>query len=152
MGHRRVGGALRDRDVLRALRLCKITRLIEAQIDIAFFIAALEFPGLHPGADHRDLVARLVDVIAAGLQRLLPHPDTADGHEDRSQDALVLLLLIGGDGLAARIRGHPLLLTGAGSRLLRDHVAEIYRRDNVGLDDADRTLGYVNRILDVDVP
>jgi hypothetical protein len=71
------------------LRLCKIPRLIEAQIDVTSIIAALEFPGLHASAHHRDIIGRFIGVIAAGLQSLLPNTDATDRDKDGGELAFI---------------------------------------------------------------
>ena len=89
-----IGGALGHRHILRALRLRQIAGLIEAEIDISPLITPLEFPGLHPGADHCDLIRGFVDVIAAGLQSLFPDADATDRDKDRGQICLHRLLFL----------------------------------------------------------
>lgn len=64
-------------------------RLIEAQIDVASFIAALEFPGLHASAHHRDIIGRFIGVIAAGLQSFFPDADATNRHEDGGELAFI---------------------------------------------------------------
>ena len=131
-------------------RLGQVARLIEAEIDVALLIAALEFPGLHAGAHHRDLVGRFIGVIAAWLQRLFPDADAADRHKDGGQLAFIGFCFSGGDGFAARIRRHHLLL--AGGRLVRVQIAEMHRVDDVGFDDADKAFGDIHGVIDAEVP
>src|SRR5262249_10199345 len=132
---RRVRSALRHCNILRTLRLRQVTRLIEAEIDVTFFVAALELPGLHPSAHHRHFISRLVDVITSRLQRLLPHPDAALGDEDRRQSPFVGFWFYGRDRLAAGVRRDCLLLAGAW--LCRCQVTEMHRVDNIRFDNAD---------------
>ena len=106
------------------LRLRQVARLIEAQIDVPLLVTTLELPGLHPGAHHRDFVGRLVGVIAAGLQRLFPDADAAGRDEGGGKLAFLGFRLFSGDGFAARIGRHRLLL--AGGRLVGDKVAEMH--------------------------
>jgi hypothetical protein len=133
---------------VRALRLGQIARLVEAQIDVTSFIATLEFPGLHAGAHHRDLIGLLVGVIAAGLQGFFPDADAADRDKDGGELAFICFLR--GDGFAARIRRYRFLI--AGGRLICDQVAEMHGIDDVGLDAPDETLGDIDGVIDAELP
>ena len=124
--------------------------MIEAQIDVAPLVAALEFPGLHAGAHHRDLVGRFIDVIPARLQRPFPHADATDRDEDCGELAFIGFGFFGDDGFAARIGRHGLLMAVGG--LVRSQIAEMHGIDDVGFDDADEAFGDVDGIVDADIP
>jgi hypothetical protein len=130
--------------------LGQIARLIEAEIDVALLVAALELPGLHAGAHHRDLVGCFIGVVAAGLQRLFPDADATDWDKDGGQLAFIGLCLLGGDGFAARICRHHLLL--AGGRLVRGQIAEMDRVNDIGFNDADKAFGDIDGVVDAEVP
>src|SRR5215472_17474652 len=149
-GDRGVGRAVRHRDILGALRLREVAGLVEAEVDVSLFVPAFEFPGLHAGAHHRDLVGCLVDVIAPGLQRLLPDADAADRHEDRGEFAFVGFTVLVGNGFTAGVGRHHLLLAGA--RLVCNEVAEMDGIDDVGFDDADSAFCNVDGVLDRQIP
>jgi hypothetical protein len=132
------------------LRLRKIAGLIEAQIDVASFVPPLEFPGLHAGARHRDLIGLLIGVIAAWLQSFFPDADATDRNKDGSELAFIGFCFFGGDGFAARIGRHRLLI--ASGRLICDQVAEMHGVDDVGLNDPYETLGDIDGVIDAEVP
>ena len=110
----------------------------------------LEFPGLHAGAHHRDLIGLLIGVIAARLQSFFPDADATDRDKDGGELAFIGFCFFGGDGFAARIRRHRLLI--ASGRLICDQVTEMYGVDDVGLNDPDETLGDIDGGIDAELP